>query len=44
MNPKNPRQKVAFKKVNLGGGDKFHGACILEFWLKVDVEEAHVLD
>lgn len=44
MNPKNPKQKNTSYKINNhgGGGDKFHGARILEFWFKIYVEHANV--
>jgi hypothetical protein len=46
VNPKNPRQKVAFGKINGRWGfmDKFHGLNIPKFWIKVDVAVEHVLD
>ncbi len=45
LNPKNVRQKMAFGKVNDQWGlEKFHGATILEFWFKIDVAIAHMLE
>ncbi len=41
VNSKNPRQKVAFGKINgCWGLEKFHCSLILEFWYKMDVMSA----
>ncbi len=43
VNPKNSKQKVASGKINGRWRlEKFHGAFILEFWFKVDLQEAYV--
>lgn len=45
LNPKNPKYKVALRKINgLWGVDKFHGHFIPSFCVKVDVVIVHVGD